>query len=108
MSHSSRDYTIAKQAFLAGMVVMAVVFGPVIRGALFDSPGAGAVSDRLLTLEVQNDEHVRLADQADGQAGVIDGLQAALIQVVVQVKTLAEMVNAMQQREYARLEAGGD
>jgi len=38
------------------------------------------------------------------QATIIEGLQSAQAQLIVQVEALATMVGAMQQREFARLE----
>ncbi len=94
-----------KQAFMAGMIVMAVIFAPIIRGALLGSSSSSVMSDRVLRLEVQNGEHARLAEQLISQSGIIDGMQEAQAKMFAQVKILAEMVNAMQKREYARLEA---
>lgn len=101
---SERDYTMMKQAFMAGMIITAVVFAPIIRGALFGSSSSPMISDRVLRLEVQNGEHARLAEQLISQSGIITGMQEAQAEMFAQVRILAEMVNAMQKREFARLE----
>ncbi len=102
-SRTQRDYTMMKHAFLAGMITLAIIFAPAVRGALFKSSSTD-YTDRILRLEVQNGEHARLAEQISAQATFIDGLQQAQAKMVVQVKILAEVVSAMQQREFARLE----
>ncbi len=102
-SQIQRDYTMTKHAFLAGMITLAVIFGPFVRGALFKSSSTDS-TDRILRLEIQNGEHARLAEQYRVQAAFVAGLQQAQAKMVVQVKNLAEVVNAMQQREFARLE----
>ena len=83
----------------------AFVFAPLIRGALFGAGSPAVDPERLLRLEIQNQEHARLAGQIGDQADIIDGMQDAQAQLVVQVKVLAEVVTAMQKREFARLES---
>ncbi len=100
---SQRDYTMMKHAFLAGMITLAIFIAPIVRGAFFKTSSTD-YTDRILRLEVQNTEHVRLAKQLDNQATISDGLQIAQAQLIAQVKILAEVVSVMQQREFARLE----
>ena len=101
---SQRDYTMMKHAFLAGMITLAILFAPIVRGAFFKTTPATDATDRILRLEIQNTEHARLAKQLDSQAIISDGLQIAQAQLIAQVKILAEVVSVMQQREFARLE----
>ncbi len=103
------DLTLLKQGIIVGVFIMAVIFGPDIRGSVFySSPsdgGAMAVANRVLTLEMQNKEHGRLAEQFANQSEVINGLQQTQAQLIVQVKVLSEVIGAMAEREFARLEA---
>jgi len=102
-TQTQRDFTMMKHAFLAGMITLAIIFAPAVRGALFKSSSTD-YTDRILRLEIQNGEHARLAKQLDSQATISDGLQIAQAQLIAQVKILAEVVSVMQQREFARLE----
>ena len=95
-----RDLTLLKQGMIVGIFLVATVLSPDIRGVW---GGAAAVSDRVLRLEVQNEDHGRMQQQIDGQIDVIGGLQKAQAQMITQIETLSHMVNAMQEREYERL-----
>ncbi len=104
-TQTQRDYTMMKHAFLAGMITLAVIFGPIVRGAFFKTtPAVGVDANRILRLEMQNSEHTRLAKQLGSQATIINGMQLSQAQLIAQVKILAEVVSVMQQREFARLE----
>jgi len=98
-----RDLTLLKQGIIVGIFIVAVIFGPIIRGAIFKPPVSDH-SNRITRLETQNDEHARITSQMGRQATIIEGLQSAQAQLIVQVEALATMVGAMQQREFARLE----
>ncbi len=110
------DLTLLKQGIIVGVFIMAVIFGPEIRGSIIYPSSAGgrtskvggavAVADRVLKLEMQNKEHTRLAEQLSNQSEVMNGLQQTQAQLIVQVKVLSEVVGAMAEREFARLEAG--
>lgn len=99
------DLTLLKQGMIVVVFLVATVLSPDIRGAFGDST---AVSDRVLRLEVQNEDHGRMQQQINGQMNVIDGLQKAQVQMIAQVEALSQIVNAMQDREYERLISARD
>lgn len=103
------DLTLLKQGIIVGTFITAVIFGPDIRGSISGASAASeraTVTDRVLTLEMQNEEHTRLAGQIANQSEIMSGLQQTQAKLVVQVKILAEVISAMQDREFMRLEAG--
>ncbi len=108
--NQKRTVSILKQGIWIGFLTFAIIFGPDIRASVFnDRPSSAPVSaadlaERVLKVELQNKEHVRLAGQISGQSEIMSGLQQAQAQLIIQVKILSEVVSAMQQREFARLE----
>lgn len=100
-----RDLTLMKQGAMFTIFIVAAIFNSDIRSVF----GGGVdVSDRVLRLEVQNEDHGRMQQQLNGQMNIIDGIQKAQVQMIAQVEALSQIVNAMQDREYERLISARD
>ena len=102
------DLTLLKQGFIVAIFMMAVIFGPDLRGTIIKSQGSmsSGISERVLTLEMQNVEHATLINHLEQNTIIIGDLTEAVGILTVQVEGLAAMVSDMQDREYARLSGG--
>ena len=105
-SQSERDYTLIKQGAISAVFLVALIFGQDLRNSIFKPPAPADYSNLIIRLEAQNNEQTRLTQQFGDQANIIGDLQKVQAQIGVQVRILADVVGAMQQREYARLGVG--
>ena len=105
MGKSLNEYKILKQGFFVVSLLSAIIFGEDIRGL---SRGNNTIAERVTKVEVENSAHASFTDQLEKNSTLLSEVQKIQAQVITQVENLTTVVNAMQQREYARLSKNDD
>jgi adenosyl cobinamide kinase/adenosyl cobinamide phosphate guanylyltransferase len=104
MGKSLNEYTLLKQGIVVGLFLAITLFGKDIRGTF--SQNDDDLSERVARVEMQNESHAVTAEQLQESVALVYEVQKIQASVVVQVENLTTIVNAMQDREYARLSNG--
>ncbi len=105
-SNIDRDTSLLTKGIWIGVFLIAIIFGPDLRGMLGIGSSSTNMEARLRTVEIQNASHVPMQGDIDRHTDAISNLQTVSDQLLTKVEALSKMVDNMQKREYERL--GGD
>lgn len=98
-----RDTSMLYRGVVVGVFLLAIIFGPDLRGMLGANTGSVGMEARLQRVELQNASHAPMQGDLDRHTDAIANLQTVSAQLLTRVEALSKMIDNMQQREYDRL-----